>query len=521
LSNRSDPARQRYAASESPRRGPQRYVCVHGHFYQPPREDPTTGRIEPQPSAEPYADWNERINAECYAPNAQARILDDAGAVARRVNNYTRISFNFGPTLLTWLATADPTTYRAVLRADRESQRRYSGHGSALAQAYNHAILPLCNDRDRRTQVIWGIEDFRFRFGRHPEGLWLPEAAVDLQSLELLAQYGIRFTLLSPAQASQFRSFGDSSWIDAAEGRIDPRRPYRLQLPSGRTLDLFFYDGPISQAIAFEHLLSSGDALVERLLAAHDDRTNAQLVHVATDGESYGHHHAHGEMALAYALFAMETGNRVELTNYGEFLERFPPRHEVRIVEPSSWSCHHGVERWSTACGCGADSPDDLRWRAPLRAALDWLRDRLITIYEEHARRHLHDPWNARDDYIRVVLDADPSRVSEFFAKHGRCDLDDQARSETLALLEMQRHALLMYTSCGWFFEDLARIETVQILRYADRALQIARELSGESLEPEFVELLGRAPSSDPEIADGAQLYRLRVQTAGRHRPGR
>lgn len=459
----------------------ERFVCVHGHFYQPPREHPWLEIVETQESARPYHDWNERIAAECYAPNAEARILQEDGRTSRVVNNYARMSFNFGPTLLAWLEPHRADVYRAVLEADRESARRFGGHGSALAQAYGHAILPLCNERDKATQVAWGVADFRYRFGREPEGMWLPETAVDTASLEALAAAGIRFTVLAPGQAA---------------GRIDPRRPYRVELPSGRSIAVFFYDGAISAAIAFENLLTSGDQLARRLRRAHNRKPGAQLVHVATDGETYGHHHKFGDMALAWALDALERDPEVRLTNYGQFLELAPPRETCRLVEPSAWSCAHGVGRWSTDCGCetGAHPEWHQRWRKPLRAALDWLRDDVNPRFERAASERLHDPWAARDDWIEVILDR--TRFDAFVARHGRGRLDRRARRQTAELLELQRNLLLMYTSCAWFFDEVSGIEATQVLRYAARAAQLAEVCFDRPFGAELADRLEPAESN-------------------------
>ncbi|MCL6482072.1 MAG: DUF3536 domain-containing protein, partial [Firmicutes bacterium] len=374
----------------------ERYICIHGHFYQPPRENPWLEAIEQQDSAYPYHDWNERITAECYAPNAASRILDSEGRIVRIVNNYARISFNFGPTLLAWMEQHAQETYRAVLEADRESRERFGGHGSALAQAYNHLIMPLANSRDKRTQIRWGIHDFVHRFGRRPEGMWLPETAVDLETLELMAEQGIRFTILEPGQARRVRPIGGRTWRDVAGGRIDPTTAYRLRLKSGHSICLFFYDGPIARAVAFEGLLARGENFANRLVSAfNDSRSWAQLVHIATDGETYGHHHLYGDMALAYALQYLEEHRLARLTNYGQYLELHPPTQEVEIFENTSWSCAHGVERWRSDCGCntGGHPGWNQAWRAPLREALDWLRDTLAPRYEKHAGALLRDPW--------------------------------------------------------------------------------------------------------------------------------
>ena len=317
-----------------------RYVCVHGHFYQPPRENPSLEAIELQDSAYPYHDWNERICAECYAPNAFSRILDDQQRIISLVNNYSQISFNFGPTLLSWIETNAPKVYEAIQHADQASQDRFAGHGSAMAQAYNHMILPLANRADKTTQVKWGIADFEHRFHRKPEGMWLPETAVDIETLEVLAENGILFTILAPRQAQRVRRKGSRNWTDAGDGRIDPSRAYSVKLPSRKTISVFFYDGPISHGVAFEGLLNNGQHFADRLLSGFSDtRTWPQLSHIATDGESYGHHHHYGEMALSYALHHIETNKLAELTNYGCFLEQFPPEYFVEIVPNTSWSC--------------------------------------------------------------------------------------------------------------------------------------------------------------------------------------
>jgi alpha-amylase/alpha-mannosidase (GH57 family) len=493
-----------------------RYICVHGHFYQPPRENPWLEVVERQDAAWPYHDWNERITAECYGPNTAARILDDDGRITGLVNNYARMSFNVGPTLLAWLEREDPETYRGILDADRDSAERFGGHGSAMAQVYNHVIMPLASPRDRETQVRWGIADFRARFGRDPEGMWLAEAAADVDTLEVLADHGLAFTVLSPFQAARVRAPG-GDWEDVGGGHVLPTRPYRVALPSGRRIAVFFYDGPISQAVAFEGLLSSGELFAKRLREGFHDGDGPQLVNIATDGESYGHHHRHGEMALAHTLQLLDRADDVRLTNYGEYLELHPPTHEAEIVSPSSWSCAHGVERWRADCGCttGGEPGWNQAWRAPLREALDWLRDELAPRFERAAAPLLRDPWVARDDYIELVLDRRPGTVDAFLRRHARRRLDAPQRIRVLSLLEMQRHALLMYTSCGWFFEELSRIETVQVLSYAARALQLAREHAGAGeLYGGFRERLEPARSNLPQLHDGRTIFELQVEPA-------
>jgi alpha-amylase/alpha-mannosidase (GH57 family) len=499
----------------------EKFLCLHAHFYQPPRESPWLEAVELQDSAHPYHDWNERITAECYAPNATARMLDGEGRIVDIVNNYERISFNFGPTLLAWMEEKAPDVLAAIVEADRRSRERFSGHGNALAQAYNHIILPLASRRDKVTQVRWGIHDFEHRFGRPPEGLWLPECAADTESLEVLAECGLKFTVLSPYQAARVRPLAGGHWQDVNGGRIDPSRAYQVNLPSGRTLALFFYDAPVSKAVAFEGLLNDGETFARRLMEGYDDgRTWAQLMHIATDGESYGHHHHYGEMGLAAALHHLESHGWAKLTNYGEFLERHPPTHEVRIHEQSAWSCSHGVRRWHADCGCNSGGRPNWnqRWRQPLRDALDWLRDELAPRFEAKGTEFFHDPWRARDDYIAVILDRSAESVTRFLQAHARRELNEEERLAALRLLEVQRQALLMFTSCGWFFDELSGLETVQILRYAGRALQLAHTLFGEDLEPAFLGRLARARSNIAEQRDGRRIYERFVKAAAMDR---
>lgn len=495
----------------------EKFICIHGHFYQPPRENPWLESVELQDSAAPYHDWNERITMECYAPNASARILDGDGKISEITNNYSKISFNFGPTLLAWMKERMPEIHDAIIAADRLSQQNFSGHGSALAQIYNHMILPLANSRDKYTQVLWGIRDFQHRFGRAPEGMWLSETAADTPTLETLAELGVRFTILSPFQAARTREIGRRNSRDVNGGQIDPTRPYLVKLPSGKKLTLFFYDAPVSQAVAFENLLTSGERLASRLMTAFSDRRQCdQLVHIATDGESYGHHHRHGEMALAYALNYIRNNNLARLTNYGEYLEKHAPTHEVQIHEKSAWSCVHGVGRWMADCGCnsGGHGGWNQGWRTPLRQALDWLRDELAPLYETRAREFLRDPWQARNEYISVILDrSGPSREA-FFKEQAARELSDNEKVTVLKLMELQRHAMLMYTSCGWFFDEISGIESVQVVQYAARALQLARELLGKDLEEGFLKIFQGARSNLRENGDGRTIFEKFVRPA-------
>ncbi|MFH1702478.1 MAG: DUF3536 domain-containing protein [Nitrospirota bacterium] len=497
----------------------ERYICIHGHFYQPPRENPWLEEVELQDSAYPYHDWNERITAECYAPNASSRILDQDGRIIDIVNNYSKISFNFGPTLLQWTKGHKPGVYQAILEADKLSIERFSGHGSALAQAYNHMIMPLANRRDKYTQVVWGIKDFQKRFDRFPEGMWLPEAAVDYETLEVLAELGIKFTILAPHQAKGVKKLHDAGIMcDVSGGRVDPTMPYLCYLSSGRTITIFFYDGPVSKDVAFGDLLNSGVAFANRLISAFADfRDYPQIVHIATDGETYGHHHRFGDMALAYCLHYIESRNLAKITNYGEYLEKHPPTHEVEIFENSSWSCIHGIERWRDNCGCnsgmsipGMNPEWTQAWRRPLREAMDMLRDTLTTIYEQEASKYLKDPWEARNNYINIILDRSEESIEKFFEKHAIKSLSIEEKGRALKLLEMQRNDMLMYTSCGWFFDEISGIETVQVMRYASEIMRHLEGMKDIYLESEFLKILKHAPSNIFE--NGAEVYETYVK---------
>jgi alpha-amylase/alpha-mannosidase (GH57 family) len=501
----------------------EKYICIHGHFYQPPRENAWLEVIEVQDSAHPYHDWNERISAECYGPNTASRILNDLGVITNIINNYSRISFNFGATLLSWMEQNDRETYDAILEADRLSVETFGGYGSALAQVYNHMIMPLATARDKETQIIWGIRDFVHRFNRMPEGMWLAETAVDTETLELLAKHDITFTVLAPRQAKGFRKIGESQWTSTEKG-IDTRRPYLYKLPSGKNIVLFFYDGDISQGVAFDGLLNDGRKLAERLIDQLDKSTSEpQLSHIATDGETYGHHHKHGDMALAFCLDFIEQNSKVKLTNYAQFLSLCPPAYEIQIHEHSSWSCVHGVERWRNDCGCntGGKPNWNQRWRKPLRESLDWLRDELARIFEREASAIFKDLWAARDEYINVILRRNDDTIRKFMRDHCSQAVEPP---QVLRLMEVQRNAMLMYTSCGWFFDEVSGIETTQIMQYACRAMQLVSQISEVNLELEFRKRLEDIPSNVPALANASNVYakfvlpsKINLQRVGMH----
>lgn len=506
------------------------YLILHGHFYQPPRENPWLDIIERESSADPFPNWNARITEECYATNGWARIFNPQGKIAELLNNYCYMSFNFGPTLLSWLEAHRPEVYARILDADRKSVIAHTGHGNALAQAYSHPILPLCNSRDRLTQIRWGTRDFKHRFGRDPESLWLPETAIDSATLEDLIAEGIKFIILSPRQASRVRRLDEETWHDVSGTKIDPRQAYRCFSTKDvtRYLDVFFYDGPVSHAISFEKVLYSSSELVDKLWGAVDmGRTGPQLIHAAVDGETFGHHLRHAERALSYAFTSEAPQRGFMLTNYGEYLERFPPQHEVELDfgpqgEGSSWSCVHGVGRWYRDCSCHTGAPEGWNqlWREPLRNAIYLVRDEAAALFEDLGHELLVDPWEARDAYISLMLDSSPASRERYFQQYGHEGRRLTHQVRMLKLLEMQRYSLLAQTSCGWFFNDISGLEAVQVLKYAARTLQILEELSGRNVERDFLNVLAEAQSNISSFGTGADVYRQLVlpSSIDRHR---
>jgi alpha-amylase/alpha-mannosidase (GH57 family) len=511
-------------------------LIIHGHFYQPPRENPWTAVIDPEPTAAPFQNWNERIHAECYQPNSAVKIVRRNPGEERVVNNYAHISFDFGPTLLSWLERNHAETYERIITADAESAARHHGHGNAIAQAYNHAILPLCNSRDRRTQVRWGMADFRHRFRRAPEAMWLPETACNDDVLDLLIEEGLRFVILAPQQAARVRrrrtgipacpfdtdeSLPTTSLADEqGQTRMSvlPGMPYSSfhRDGSGRSIAVFFYDQQLAHAIAFEQALASSSLLVERFVQQRFQTPG--LINIATDGETYGHHHKFGELCLAYTLEVDAPDRGFEVTNYGEYLDRHPPEIEVQISngpygEGSSWSCTHGVSRWIRDCGChtGGAPGWNQSWRKALRDALDFLRDEGEICFESTRGKLFIDPWSARDAAITLILDERESREA-FLALHASGDLRPEDQRRALLHLELQRNLMLMYTSCAWFFNDISGIEPVQILKYACRAIDLMDQLDLPTPRARFLEILGEAKSNRPEMGTGADIYRRLVE---------
>ena len=505
-----------------------RFVVVHGHFYQPPRENPWLEAVEKQPGAAPYHDWNERIAYECYIPNANSRIKNiGTNKTIDLVNNYAYISFNFGPTLMSWYQKQFSEEYVWIIDADRASGEKNKGHGNAIAQVYNHVIMPLTGRRDQVTEVLWGIRDFEHRFKRKPEGMWLPETACNYATVKVLIEFGIKFIILSPAQAERIRKMGGKKWIDVSAGTIDTRKPYRLFLKNregktvrGKHIDVFFYNMPLSQAVSFEDVLVDAKSFADRIESHFDPNDPApQLMSIVTDGESFGHHRSFADMGLAYLLKYELPKRNIRVVNYASYLELNPPDWTVEIKtgkngEGTSWSCSHGVDRWKDDCGCTTSSRPgwDQRWRAPMRMALDKLRDELARIYEEEGGKIFKDPWTARNDYIDIILDRSPEKIEAFFKSHLKVKLTHDVVVRGLSLLEMQKHSLLMYTSCGWFFAEISGTEAVQNILYAARAIQLARELTGKNLDGLFLPTLKEARSNLREYGDGWGVYEKLVR---------
>ncbi len=490
-----------------------KFICIHGHFYQPPREDPWLEEIEFQKSALPFHDWNERITAECYFPNAYARRIDGKGQIIKIVNNYEKISFNFGPTLLLWLRKHKLEVLHKIIEADQKSCLAYHGHGNAIAQVYNHIIMPLANYRDKVTQTKWGIAAFKYFFGRYPEGMWLAETAVDNETLKVLAQHKIKFTILAPRQAAAIRRIGEKEWQEVDETNLDITMPYRCYLNREHYIDIFFYHGALSQGIAFGGLVQNGDHLAHHLEQTFGENESSQILSVATDGETFGHHWKFAEMALAYVIDYFSEHPQISFINFGAYLARFSPMYEVKIKENTSWSCVHGIDRWRDDCGCctGAHPGWNQKWRKPLRNSLNWLRDQIDILFEKEGKRFFKDPWKARDDYIDIVLDPRPKTKDNFLGHHTLTSLNENQRIDALKLLEMQYYGQLMFTSCGWFFDDISGLEARQNLRYASRVIQLAKDF-GLELESEFVKRIKEAKSNMAKYGDGAQIYNTLVK---------
>jgi len=489
------------------------YVVIHGHFYQPPRENPWTMEIEKQPSAYPYHDWNERINEECFSANIDSRLLDGYGHIRNIIDNYEHINFDIGPTLFSWLEKHKPEVYKQIIEADKKSLQLNNGHGNAIAMAYNHPILTLCNDEDIDTQIRWGLAEFKHRFGRDSESIWLPETAVNMRVVEKLVEHKIKYIILSPTQADKVRYSNSDLWTDVSDNSIDISKPYYINTSKGQ-LAVFFYDGGISTAISFEHLLMSAENFKNRLLSLIDNTKSNQLISVATDGEVYGHHEPFGDMCLAALISNNQQNKDFIITNYGNYLELFPPKDEVMIKSGSNglgtaWSCAHGVGRWLENCGCkvGGDPSWNQEWRRPFREALDYLRDSIRPIFENELSKYVKDVWEARNDYIYYILERNNETLNTFLKKHSKKDLTDEEITILIRFMESQRFAMYMYTSCAWFFTEISGIETVQNMKYAKKSIEHIDEFLNKDIEQNFKKLLKVAKSNIYEFQNGEWIY--------------
>jgi len=506
-----------------------KYVCIHAHLYQPPRENPWLGEVEREKSAAPYHDWNQRITRECYYANTASRVLRRE-RISEIVNNYEKISFNFGPTLFSWLERQEPDVYRKIVESDATSAKQHSGHGNAIAQVYNHSIMPLNSPRDKETQILWGIRDFEYRFGRKPEGIWFAETAVDSESLSIAARHGIKFTLLAPSQAGKIRRLDrnrtagtvapdndEDGWQGFSDG-VDTARPYIFRPDEESEIAIFFYHGALSHSVAFNSALADGinfgNSILNAFSADGKGGDEARIVSIGTDGESYGHHHRFGEMALSSAIKTIEATGDVKVCNFGEFLEKHPPAWEVKIVENSSWSCAHGVERWRSDCGCttGSEPGWNQKWRGPMREAVEYLKNKLDAIFEAKGSNYFKAPWEARNDYVGMILEREGRAGDKFFEKHSAKPLNDAEVTLALKLLEMQSAAMKMFTSCGWFFADICGLEAMQVLKYSAKAIDLAKEFMEEDIESRFVETLARAKSNFASEGSGADIYLARIK---------
>ena len=495
-------------------------ICIHGHFYQPPRENPWTDEIDRQESASPFHDWNERIYTECYKTNTEAPIVDEKGTIISAVNNYEYLNFNFGPTLLSWIKRKHYDTYLKIIEADKESVKLHKGHGNAIAMAYNHIIMPLANERDKVTQVRWGLKEFKFDFGRDAGSMWLPETACNMATVEVLINEGIKYLILDSGQAEKIREMGSDSWIDVSHGNINPQHAYRCfsEIDRNKFIDIFFYDGPISRSISFENVLASSNDLLNRIKSSvPPDHTEDIIISTATDGETFGHHKKSAERTIAYFVTHLASENGMKIVNFGEYLEDNPPRYEVKIKsgkngEGTSWSCPHGVDRWKDDCGCGGGGGWHQRWRKPLRETLDWLRDELCKIFEEKGRELFMDVWKARNDYVDLILDRSDNAQVRFFRDNAKRILSQEEVETCLGLLEMQKYAMFMFASCGWFFSEISGIEAVQNLKVAARAMELAKDISGVSLESEFLERISLAESNIKQYKNGRGVYEKLVK---------
>ena len=483
-----------------------RYLILHGHFYQPPRENPFLGEIQKEASAAPAHDWNERITNECYSPNAYSRILDGYGRITDMSNNYEYISFNFGPTLIDYIAKTREDLLKRILEADKKSIARL-GYGNAIAQVYNHIILPLAKKEDMRVQIKWGLYNFEKYFGRKSSGMWLSETAINLDVVDALYDCGVKFTILSPYQAHYVKNI---TTVDVSGAKIDTSKPYWLYGHNGKRVAVFFYDHYISQSIAFEHLLTSSDKLAERIRNAYGEK---RLVNIATDGETYGHHEPFADMCLARYFKENVYYDNITPTNYEHYLSMYPPMEEVILHEGTgrrgtSWSCSHGVERWRSNCGCGGWEGLDLSWRGPLRDAFYRLRKMHDKLFAEFLDVTDDTRNSLREEYVRAIYnDLDAKDLYEICSKY-------ISFKEFVFLMESYKYSLFSYTSCGWFFEDVSRLEPIKNMQYAEQSFHYARLLVKDKnvsfvdeAHKEFLKTLEKSISNKPEHHNARYFY--------------
>lgn len=493
------------------------YLIIHGHFYQPPREDPWTLSIDFQPSAFPYHDWNQRINRECYAANSASRVLDDTGRIIDIINNYEYISFNFGPTLLSWIKKNDMSTFEKIIEADKKSMEKNNGHGNAIAQVYNHIILPLAKEKDIITEIEWGLRAFEIDFGRKAEGIWLPETAINERVAEILIDYNIKFVILSPYQAEEVYYADRGEWINVSDGSIDPSRPYILEQRNGK-LNIFFYYKEIATKVSFQHLLRNVEFLRSELLKYKQSLGSSRLIHYATDGEIYGHHEPFGDMCLARLIYENRMRDEFVFTNYANYLEIFPPRDLVRLKKGNeglgtSWSCVHGVDRWRKDCGCteGSQPGWNQKWRTPLREAFDFIRDKLFEKATEILTPLITDIWKLRNEYINYIYNTSEkerkSKGERLLSNYLRKSISDEEKVTVMKFLQALHMELLMYTSCGWFFADISGIETIQNMKYAFYLLNLMEGFFSFDVKERFLEILDKAKSNIENFGNGRQIF--------------
>ncbi len=508
------------------------YLTIHGHFYQPPRENPWTNEIEIQDSSLPNHDWNDRIASQCYDANSASRLLNPFGKISKIVNNYEYMSFNFGPTLMSWIREKRPETYKRIIEGDKKSALRLNGHGNAIAQVYNHIIMPLANDADRATQIEWGIKDFEFHFGRKPEGMWLAETAINSATVIDLIKAGIKYTILAPTQAEEIRHFDSDQWHDVGQSNIDPTKPYRIYpkdedgdpIIEDGYLDIFFYDGNLSSAVGFEHLLRDAETYINKIKGAFNfENPNSQLISIATDGESYGHHEPFGDMCASYMFDQACPQENIVPVNFGYYLEKNPPTAEVRLKndlgEGTAWSCAHGVGRWYRNCGCTTGSPPEWNqeWRGPIRHAYNYLSKHAGRVFEaEVTKISKTDPEILRNEYVSVLLDTTSDHLAAFLKKHLKStDNFEKNATQLLCLLEMQKFTMFAYTSCGWFFGEVSGLEPVQNMKYARRAIELMSYFKTSFSVDKFLSFLDEAQSN----IDGRTAKQIYLDYTSSHLP--